>query len=158
LVIVAGIALRLTWLAAGLWQIERYRSKARSLDPLPESVTAACATTGVEAAFRISSKASGPVTFGILRPVGLLPPSFLELGTDAQRAIACHELLHVRRKDWLINLIEEFVSVALWFHPLVWWLLSQTRLAREQVVDAEVVRLTANREPYIDALLSMAGQ
>jgi hypothetical protein len=42
------------------------------------------------------------------------------------------------------------------FNPAVWWLLAQTRLAREQLVDAEVVRLTAAREPYIESLLSIA--
>jgi len=69
----------------------------------------------------------------------------------------CHELLHVKRNDWLVTVIEELVGACLWFHPAVWWLLSQARLAREQLVDAEVIRLTAAPDPYIDALLSMAG-
>jgi TonB family protein len=97
------------------------------------------------------------VTFGFLSPIVLLPESFLKLGHEEQRAIACHELLHVRRKDWLVTLVEEFIAVLFWFHPAIWWLLAQTRLAREQLVDAQVVRLTQAREPYIDALLAMAG-
>src|SRR5262249_10849670 len=52
---------------------------------------------------------------------------------------------------------EEVVGALFWFHPAFWWLLSQARLAREQVVDAAVVQLTSNREPYINALLTIAG-
>ena len=44
-----------------------------------------------------------------------------------------------------------------WFHPGVWWLLAQSRLAREQLVDAEVVRLTSARKDYIASLLALAG-
>jgi hypothetical protein len=95
---------------------------------------------------------------GWLAPVVLLPESFLDLGEEAQCGVACHELLHVRRHDWLITVLEELAGALLWFNPAVWWLLAQARLAREQLVDAEVVRLTASREPYIDALLSLARQ
>jgi len=45
--------------------------------------------------------------------------------------------LHVRRHDWLITLIEELAGTLLWFNPAIWLLLAQTRLAREQLVDAE---------------------
>jgi hypothetical protein len=69
----------------------------------------------------------------------------------------CHELLHVRRRDWLVTIAEEFGAALYWFHPGVWWLLSQARLSREQLVDAEVVRLTESREHYIAALLAVAG-
>src|SRR5205814_9003674 len=82
---------------------------------------------------------------------------FLFLDAEAQRGIACHELLHVRRLDWVIRLVEEFAGAVVWFHPAFWWMLAQARLAREQIVDAEVVRITSAREPYINALLAMAG-
>jgi beta-lactamase regulating signal transducer with metallopeptidase domain len=58
------------------------------------------------------------------------PESFLALEDEAKLGVACHELLHVRRNDWLITLIEEFVGSLLWFHPAIWWVLGQTRLAR----------------------------
>jgi TonB family protein len=74
-----------------------------------------------------------------------------------QRAIACHELLHVARRDWLVNLLEEIVLTLFWFHPAVWWAMRSIRLAREQVVDGEVVVLTGARGPYLHALLEIAG-
>jgi hypothetical protein len=105
--------------------------------------------------FCISKDVAGPATLGFFEPVVLLPASFLSLDEDAQRSVACHELMHVRRNDWLVTLLEEVAGSLLWFHPLVWFLLAKTRLTREQVVDAEVVRMNAPG-PYIDALLSMA--
>jgi hypothetical protein len=92
---------------------------------------------------------------GYIDPVVLLPNSFQSLDAECQRSIACHELLHVRRRDWLVTVAEEVVAALLWFNPGVWWLIAQAKLAREQLVDSEVVRLTAP-EPYIEALLSMA--
>jgi hypothetical protein len=152
----AGVLGRLSWLLAGLWHIRRYRIAATPLYPIPESVRAAAALTHADALFCISSDVSGPVMLGIFRPVVLLPGPFLELDEEAQCGIAAHELLHVQRKDWLVTLFEELAGALLWFNPAAWWLLSQTRLAREQLVDAEAVRLTSAREPYIHALLAIA--
>ncbi len=152
----AGIAAKLCWLLGGLWRIRRYRIGSFPLYPIPESVQAAAAITHSDAVFCISTDVPGPVMLGWLAPVVLLPGSFLALGEEAQCGIACHELLHVRRHDWLITLIEELAGALLWFNPAIWLLLAQTRLVREQLVDAEVVRLTASREPYIDALLAIA--
>ena len=153
--LVAGILARLCWLGAGLRQLTRYRNSAIPIRPTPDSIREACRLTGADATFCVSSAVDGPSTMGWIDPVVLLPVSFLSLDRDAQRGIACHELLHVRRRDWLITILEEFAGAFFWFNPGVWWLLAQARLNREQLVDAEVVRLTA-REPYIQALLSMA--
>jgi hypothetical protein len=73
-----------------------------------------------------------------------------------QATIACHELLHVRRRDWAHHLAEEILRGALWFHPAIAWLIARVRLAREQVVDLEVIRLTQERKPYLEALLEFA--
>jgi beta-lactamase regulating signal transducer with metallopeptidase domain len=152
----AGAAVKLCWLLGGLWRIRKYRIASMPLYPIPESVRAAWAVTQADALFCISSDVPGPVMLGWLTPVVLLPESFLALGEEAQCAIACHELLHVRRHDWLVTVLEELAGTLLWFNPAIWILLAQTRLAREQLVDAEVVRLTSAREPYIDALLAIA--
>ena len=157
-ILLAGAAARLCWLAVGLWQIRRYRVAATPLFPVPAALEAASAVTQTEALVCVSSAAPGPVTLGLVHPVVLLPESFLALGDEAQCAIVCHELLHVRRHDWLVTVFEEVIGALIWFNPAIWWLLAQTRLAREQVVDQEVVRLTSARDPYLDALLALAGK
>ena len=156
LLLLAGATVRLIWLFAGLWRIRRHRIASTPLYPIPESVRAAGALTQADALFCVSSELPGPVMLGWLAPVVLLPESFLPLAEEAQCGIACHELLHVRRHDWLVTLFEEAAGALLWFNPGIWLLLAQARLAREQLVDAEAVRLTASREPYIDALLAIA--
>ena len=154
-VLVLGILAKLSWLGVGLWQLRRYRKFAVPLSPTPEPIREAVRLIGVDALFCLSREVTGPATVGHIDPIVLLPHSFQTLDADAQRSIACHELLHVRRKDWLITILEEISSALLWFNPGVWWVIAQAKLSREQLVDSEVVKLTA-REPYVQALLSIA--
>ncbi|HEY2381903.1 MAG TPA: M56 family metallopeptidase [Terriglobia bacterium] len=155
-ILAVGTLARFSWLLAGLWKIRGYRIGATPLYPVPETVGAAAALTHADAMFCVSADVSGPVMLGLFCPVVLLPESFHGLDEEAQCGIATHELLHVRRNDWLVTLLEELAGTLLWFSPGIWWLLAQTRLAREQLVDAEAVRLTSARESYIQALLTIA--
>jgi len=141
----AGILARGIWLAAGFWRLRQYRKQSRRL----------ALRNG--AALRLSEAVSSPVTFGAFRPVVLLPAHFPELAPAVQEAILCHELLHVRRLDWLFTVGEEIVRAVFWFHPAIWWLLAEIGLAREQEVDRQVVASTHLREQYVDALLAIAG-
>ncbi len=145
----AGMLIRLGWLATGFWRLARLRRHSLPLRPV--------SSWSVEADIRVSDAISSPVTFGFLRPAVLLPANFSELDESAQEAILCHEILHVRRRDWLFTLAEELIRSIFWFHPAIWWLLGEIGLAREQVVDRQVVELTRSREEYVDALLAIAG-
>ena len=156
-IIATGIVARLAWLVMGLWQVRHFRARSLRLRPLPDSVRSARSLSGADAVFRLSRDVSSPATLGHIDPVILLPESFLSLNPEAQRSVAIHELLHVRRNDWLMTLIEEFTGSLFWFNPGAWWLLAQARLNREELVDGEVVRLTSEAAPYIQALLSIAG-
>ncbi len=106
---------------------------------------------------RLSADVKGPVTFGWLRPVILMPAGYPGMPEASRRAIECHERLHVERRDWLHLVMEELVRCALWFHPAVWLVLSRIHLTREQVVDEEAVRRTGDRDGYLAALLAVAG-
>src|SRR5262245_61752947 len=154
--LVVGFVVRIVWLSGGLWQLGRLKKSSLALHPVPESIQIARAVTKTDAVFCISQTIQGPVTFGFLRPVVLLPAAFLDMPEEAQRSIACHELLHVRRNDWLLTMFEEFIASVLWFQPAVWWVVAETRLAREQLVDAAVVSLTVTCESYINTLFSLA--
>jgi len=149
-VIALGIALRLIWIAIGFWRLRRHRLAARVLDDPPFQAP--------RVGWYISDTVSGPVTFGWLRPSILLPSSVNQLDERLRESIVCHELIHVERRDWLFVVGEEGIRAALWFHPAIWFVLSQIQLAREQTVDAEVVRRTSDRETYLHALLAVAEQ
>jgi protein TonB len=152
LLIAGGAALRFLWIGAGLVRLRRHRLDARMLTipPVPFS--------NPRVRWFISNTVGGPVTFGFLSPTILLPARVAELPEDLREAIAHHELAHVRRRDWLFVLLEESIRSALWFHPAIWFVLSRIQLAREQVVDAEVVGLTRDRVRYLDALVAVAAQ
>src|SRR5262249_47665579 len=94
-VLTAGIAVRALWLAAGLCVLGCYRRRSHPF--------------GFRRGARllISQAIASPVTFGVLRPVVLLPPQFPELEPRLREAILTHELLHVRRRDWLFLMVEE---------------------------------------------------
>jgi protein TonB len=149
LVVLAGVAIRLGWLAVGFWKLRRYRHHSRPLEPAP--------TWSVEASLLVSGEIASPVTFGWRQPVVLLPANFPALELPVQEAILCHEIMHVRRRDWLFTVAEELVRAALWFHPAIWWLLGEIGLAREQEVDRLAIEITHEREHYMDALLTIAG-
>lgn len=155
--LVAGVALRLIWLALGLAKLQQYVKGAQPLDAMPSGVRDIAARLGVPPRIGLSDDLPGPVTFGFWNPLVLLPPSFTGMDSTRQRLIAGHELLHVARRDWIVNLAEEVALTALWFHPAVWWLVGRIRLCREQVVDQQVVKLTGALKPYLYALVEMAA-
>ncbi len=140
---------RLGWLAAGLIRMRGYRRRSTPLPPQPQ--------WGIEAELRVSKDVTGPVTFGFVDPVILLPVDFPQMDEAHQEAILCHEFLHVRRRDWLFTVAEELIRTALWFHPAIWWALGEIQLAREEAVDQEAIGITRSREKYVDALLAVAG-
>jgi len=153
-VIVAGVVLRLFWVGLGLWRLRRL-SRAGI-------IAAPCfiheeAQDLVRARAEIRYVSSGqPVTFGFRRPVVLLPEMLRAQPAQIQQLVLCHELFHVRRRDWIWVVAEEIVKAALWFHPAVLWLIARVRLAREEVVDELTVLATAQRRAYIEALLVFA--
>jgi TonB family protein len=152
LVIGVGAALRFLWIGVGLVRLRRHRLDARMLTIPPVRFS------NPRVRWFVSSTVGGPVTFGFLNPSILLPTRVAELPDDLREAIAHHELAHVRRRDWLFVLGEEAIRSLLWFHPAIWFVLSRIQLEREQVVDAEVVGLTRDRERYLDALVAVAAQ
>ncbi len=155
-VLVAGVAIRLAWLGVGLVSLARLRRSSSSIDAEAPAVLEAARVVGTRASFRQSPRVRYPVTFGLRKPVVLVPPGFTALDPPQQLAIACHELLHVRRQDWLRALGDEVVRAFLWFHPAIWWLVEQIRLSAEQLIDREVVGLVGDRRSYLRALLALA--
>jgi len=156
LLLIAGAAVRAAWLAMGALAIRRLRRGAAPLAPMPPGICEAQLRVGARGDILVSDRATGPMTFGLFRPVVLLPADVGEMAPHIQEAIAYHELIHVRRRDWINELFEEGVRTILWFHPAVWWLIGRIRLSREQVVDEAVIRFTQSRERYVDALLVVA--
>ncbi len=156
LALLASVAgLHLVRLGGGL---VRLRALRRSAPGLPEApwLSALRAEIAPRARLVASPDVSTPATFGLLKPVVVLPVTFASMERDRQEGIALHELLHARRGDWLPQLIEELLKAVFFFHPAVHWLVGRVRLAREQAVDAAVVVRLGRRESYVESLVEVA--
>jgi TonB family protein len=86
----------------------------------------------------------------------LVPARLEDLTSAARRAVICHELLHVARRDWIWLLGDEAVRTLFWFHPAMRWALRRVELCREQYVDELVVRHTDARREYMEALMTLS--
>jgi hypothetical protein len=150
-VLATGIGARLIWILLGLWSLRRYRRR------FPSSISIPPIGVPVHAQIFISDNVAGPITFGLRRPMILLPHQFEAMDSQSQESILYHELIHVRRKDWMFTLLEELVLAVLWYEPAIWWLISEIRLAREQVVDREATDTIGSRDTYVDMLLQAAS-
>ena len=149
LLVISGAAIRFGMLALGFGRLRRYRRDSKLVPGVFHDLKR---RIGIHADVHVSADTPGPVTFGFLRPVILLPAMCLE-----DESIACHELLHVRRRDWLLTVLEESVLALFWFHPAMWWLMAQIQLAREEAVDREAVAILNSRERYLESLLALAS-
>jgi TonB family protein len=100
---------------------------------------------------------SGPATIGWLRPAILVPPATL-LGLTPQQleAVIAHELAHVRRHDYLVNVAQMVIETLLFYHPAVWWVSRRIRFERELCCDDIVVATCADPVEYACALTQLA--
>jgi TonB family protein len=150
----AGVVARLLWLGIGLMRLRAIVSRASDDEALVPVSSELMRTLGVSAAVKVSDDLDGPATVGIRRPLVLVPRRVLELPAAVQRAIVCHELVHVQRRDWLRTIAEEVWRSLLWFHPHARMIAAKLSLAREMVVDETTIRITRDRRAYAEALLA----
>jgi GWxTD domain-containing protein len=103
-----------------------------------------------------SCLADAPVVIGCLRPAILIPIGLLTGLPAAQiESILIHELAHIRRHDYLMNLLQVFAESFLFFHPAVWWISGLIRAERENCCDDCVVAMTGAAHEYAVALVAL---
>ena len=95
-------------------------------------------------------------TWGLLRPCVLLPPHAREWPGDRIRIVLCHELAHIRRHDWFVQITAEAVRIAFWFNPLIWIACTRLRRDSEQACDDAVLRQQVPAREYAGLLLDLA--
>lgn len=98
-----------------------------------------------------------PSALGHLKPVILLPVSLLSgLSSKEIEAILAHELAHIRRHDYLVNLIQTTIETLLFYHPAVWWISRRIRCEREHCCDDLAIQSCGNRLAYAQTLAKLA--
>lgn len=112
-----------------------------------------------EVIVRQSRLADVPAVVGYFRPVLLLPVSAVSGMTLHQlETLIAHELAHIRRHDYLVNVFQQVAEILLFFHPAVWWVSSQLRREREHCCDDLAVLVCGDVVTYASALLTLEEQ
>ena len=94
-----------------------------------------------------------PTVIGWLRPVVLIPVATLSgLSTEQMEMVLAHELAHIRRHDFFVNLMQAVVETLLFYHPAVWWISGRIRVEREHCCDDVAVAVCGNPLLYARAL------
>lgn len=152
----AGVVFFSIRLAGGWRFTARLRSRStpasskwqQSLDRLAREL-------GIQRTVRllISPLVEVPAVIGWLRPAILFPVDFLAgLPAGYISALLAHELAHIRRHDYLANILQGIAETVLFYHPGVWWVSGQIRAAREQCCDELAVRAGGDVLVYVKAL------
>ena len=157
---IAGVLLLSLRLLGGWWQTRALR--AVDVAPVPDWCHARLSTLADRlritrpVAIVSSVRVPVPVIVGHLKPVILLPAAALSgLSPAHVEAVIAHELAHVRRHDYLVNLAQTVIETLLFYHPAVWWVSHHVRVAREHCCDDIAVTVCRSRHEYVRALLDL---
>ncbi|EPX62927.1 Regulatory sensor-transducer, BlaR1/MecR1 family [Cystobacter fuscus DSM 2262] len=140
----------------------RLRQLVREAEPAPvewqESLERLARHLGMTRPMRLlcSAEIDVPATLGWLRPVVLLPVTVLTgLSARQLEMVLAHELAHIRRHDFAVNLVQTLVETLLFYHPAVWWMSRVIRAERENCCDDIAVGTSGNAVSYARALTAL---
>jgi beta-lactamase regulating signal transducer with metallopeptidase domain len=156
-----GTTLALLRLLAGLIGTRRVTSRETKSDPiLSQTVAQIQRELGIERAVIarqtvVGSELPVPLTWGHFRPTLLLPPAFLEWPRERQRMVVLHELAHIQRADWLVQVLVQITLALYWFHPLVWWTTYRLQAESERACDDTVLLTGVTPSAYAETLLEV---
>jgi len=149
--------LRLTW---GLWQTSRllHKTVAAVLPPEWEKRWQSSLSAFGQKPIRLllSTKIPSPATVNWPRPTVILPAELLDVDGAQVTAAFCHELAHVRRRDFAVNLLCEFFGALIFFHPAWHWVRAKLARTRELACDDLAAEAMSGRQIYAQNLLRLA--
>ncbi len=155
------LVLSLRLMSGWLW-VQRLRSHGTvpADDGWPQIARRLCRRLHIARQVRLleSTIVDVPTVIGWMKPLVLMPASALAgLNPHQLEAILAHELAHVRRHDYLVNLLQTVVETLLFYHPAVWWLSRRIRAERENCCDDLAVSLCGDPYTYAQALADLEG-
>ncbi len=153
----AGVFALSLWYVGGWSQLQRYKRKMTSAVSQRDyrKVKELAELLRIRRAVRVlqSALVQVPTVVGWLRPVILLPASAMTgLSFEQLEAILAHELAHIRRCDYLVNMLQTTVEILGFYHPAVWWVSHKIRVERENCCDDLAVAVCGDKVRYARAL------
>ena len=158
----AGTFLGLVWLGIGVaaaWYVAR-RAKPTADSHWREILQQLLDPCGIRRPVEVREcpQVSVPMTWGLRRPVILVPAGSAAWPEEIKRSVLLHELGHIRRGDCLMLLLGRLACVAYWFHPLVWLAARQLRKTSEQAADDLVLASNIAPPDYAEHLVGIAAR
>lgn len=153
----AGVLVVAIRFAAGTFCLAALRRRSRPFACAPENLPRVSATRR-ECELRLADSEYGPVTWGLLRPVILLPRTAVFWPRERLHAVLLHELAHVRRRDSLVQGLSLLVCALYWPNPLVWLGARALRREAEMAADDSVLRAGLKPSSYANELLHLAAE
>ncbi|HKA01677.1 MAG TPA: M56 family metallopeptidase [Candidatus Solibacter sp.] len=154
----AGIVVLSARLAASWISVARMRTARPAPAEWQQVMAGLASRMGIARTVRllVSPLVDVPAVLGWLRPVVLAPVAALSgLAPEHVEALLAHELAHIRRHDYLINVVQGVVETLLFYHPAVWWVSRQIRQERELCCDDLAVAATSDVLTYARALAEL---
>lgn len=154
-----GCAFFMLKLSAGYWYLHRLkRTSIPLLNEWTERMTMLSRKLGLTARVVLaeSARVYTPMVVGVVRPFIILPAGLISgLNAEQLEAILLHELMHIRRNDFLLNLFQSLLEALLFFNPFVWMISAILRTEREHCCDDAVIVNGANTKAYVRALAAL---
>lgn len=153
-----GVLVCFVRLLGSCFWLERVRRQASVSRELADLVARLSRRMGIRQTVRVleTSDVQSPCVLGWLRVVILSPPaSAMGLSLGQLEALFAHELEHVRRYDYLANLLQSIAETLLFYHPAVWWVSARIREERENCCDDAAIRAIGDRLFYARALAAL---
>ena len=158
---ILGITFSALRLTGGIWQLHIYKTRENSEPSEDWQIKFAdlCERLKIKQTVNLleSKIIKTPMVIGWLKPVILVPTSvFLCMSAKELELIIAHELVHIRRYDYLFNFAQSFIEILFFYHPAVWWISAQIRHERECACDDAVVKTLENSQiVYANALANL---
>jgi beta-lactamase regulating signal transducer with metallopeptidase domain len=157
-----GVAINLGGLLLGFWRLHRVAARAAVVhDGLwVERARSLAALFALRRPVRLlqSDQPALLVTWGFFAPKVMLPADASSWADDRIHVVLAHELAHIRRSDWVIQIASELLRIVYWFNPLMWLASARLRLESERACDDAVVNLGVSGRDYATHLLEVARQ
>ncbi len=154
---VIGVSIFFLKLTLDIWMVNRLKIKGlQEVDAITKSkFNNLVERLGITQEIQIfeSNQTQSPIVIGNLKPYILLPIGLLSgLTINELEAILAHELAHIKRYDFLVNILQSIIEIAFFFNPAIWWISSQIREEREHCCDDFSVSITGDKMLLVNAL------